>query len=273
MGTKNSDRELLALEQERIARNKKLKDDEINSLKSNYQKQLALYKTFQQDFVSITNKVENEKAKIGDKKKPIVEPNFAAGGFKLPELDALEQIDISSLAPTEESINAFTRFNAELQKAIEYGLPFKGTITSTKEQLVELNTNAMALVNTLGGALTSAFDAALISGENFGVVLLKAIGDLIKKMLAAVATAAILSAILSGFGIGAAALGGASGSSLFGTIIKGLTGFGGGGTSTSQRVASPVVNQGVNGQIVVRMRGDELYGVLQNYQGRLDRIT
>lgn len=196
--------------------------------------------------------------------------------FKMPSLDTQFEssvnVDLTALAPTQADINAFTEYNALLKKASEYGLIFNSGVDLSKEKLVELNTNAMALVNTLGGALTSAFDAALISGENFGTVLLKAIGDLIKKMLAAVATAAILSAILSSFGIGAVALGGASGSSLFGTILKGLTGFG--EVEHLAGISSfTVVSQGLSGSVAFEIRGDKLYGVLQNYQGRLDRLT
>ncbi len=133
----------------------------------------------------------------------------------------------------------------------------------TPEQLANIEN----MVSLLGGALTSAFDAALISGQNFGQVLMKAIGDLIKKLIAAVATAAILTAILNTFTKGgAAAFGG------FGGILKGLTGFNFGGAGASgNRIASvPQIDTG--GSVSFEIRGDKLYGVLQNYQTRLDRL-
>lgn len=136
----------------------------------------------------------------------------------------------------------------------------------SKEQIANIEN----VVSLLGGALTSAFDAALISGQNFGQVLIKAIGDLIKKLIAAVATAAILTAVLNVFtGGGAAAVGGFSG------IMKTLTGFnfGGKGGGNAGRVATAVPTSTNNGTVAFEIRGDKLYGVLQNYQGRLDRLV
>ena len=136
----------------------------------------------------------------------------------------------------------------------------------SKEQIANIEN----VVSLLGGALTSAFDAALISGQNFGQVLIKAIGDLIKKLIAAVATAAILTAVLNIFtGGGAAAVGGFSG------IMKTLTGFnfGGKGGGNAGRVATAVPTSTNNGTVAFEIRGDKLYGVLQNYQGRLDRLA
>ena len=136
----------------------------------------------------------------------------------------------------------------------------------SKEQIANIEN----VVSLLGGALTSAFDAALISGQNFGQVLIKAIGDLIKKLIAAVATAAILTAVLNIFtGGGAAAVGGFSG------IMKTLTGFNfvGKGGGNAGRVATAVPTSTNNGTVAFEIRGDKLYGVLQNYQGRLNRLV
>ena len=146
----------------------------------------------------------------------------------------------------------------------------KDTFGDNSIQLVspEQLANMQNMVNLLGGALTSAFDAALISGQNFGQVLIKAIGDLIKKLLAAVATAAILSVILNAFtGGGAAALGGFPG------ILKGLTGFNFGGKPTADKVSSSVPQRTNEGAVSFEIRGDKLYGVLQNYNQRLSRLT
>lgn len=147
----------------------------------------------------------------------------------------------------------------------------KDTFGDNSIQLVspEQLANIENVVTLLGSALTSAFDAALISGQNFGQVLIKAIGDLIKKLIAAVATAAILSVILNAFtGGGAAAVGGFSG------ILKGLTGFNLGGVAGSQRVFSGVPTRDNGNQSVsFEIRGDKLYGVLENYQSRLKGIS
>jgi tape measure domain-containing protein len=146
----------------------------------------------------------------------------------------------------------------------------KDTFGDNSIQLVspEQLANMQNMVNLLGGALTSAFDAALISGQNFGQVLIKAIGDLIKRLLAAVATAAILSVILNAFtGGGAAAVGNFSG------ILKTLTGFNFGGKPTGNKVLSSVPQRTNEGAVSFEIRGDKLYGVLQNYNQRLSRLT
>jgi tape measure domain-containing protein len=146
----------------------------------------------------------------------------------------------------------------------------KDTFGNNSIQLVspEQLANMQNMVTLLGSALTSAFDAALISGQNFGQVLMKAIGDLIKKLLAAVATAAILSVILNAFtGGGAAAVGGFSG------ILKTLTGFNFGGNSTGNKVLSSVPQRTNEGAVSFEIRGDKLYGVLQNYNQRLNLLA
>jgi len=125
--------------------------------------------------------------------------------------------------------------------------------------------NIENMVQLLGGALTSAFDAALINGQNFAQVLMKAIGDLIKRLIAAVATAAILSAALSIFSGGSFTF-----LSAFQKFLPQLTGFNIGGKS--DKIVSPVPTTN-SGSVSFEIRGDKLYGVLQNYQGRLSRLS
>lgn len=117
------------------------------------------------------------------------------------------------------------------------------------------------LVNAIGGVFQSAFDAALISGQNFFRVFLDGIKNLIAKLIAAAAAAAILAAILSAVGGG----GGAS----FGTTFKGLFGsFSGmkgiGGVAAPSSVGGPSVAAASarGGEVVVRMHGQELIGVI-----------
>lgn len=146
-----------------------------------------------------------------------------------------------------------------------------GGVFPLDKEIEMINENAQNLVNILGSGLTSAFDAALISGQNFGQVLVKAIGDVIKKLLAALAVSAILSAILGGFGVAASSVG--SGATLFGNIFKGLTGFNLGGGASGDKVSTAVATTSNSGSVSFEIRGDKLYGVLQNYQGRLDRLV
>jgi len=185
-------------------------------------------------------------------------------------------VDLNALKEAEKPLNDFQAqtnlLNQNLKELEVIGgtafTPIITGLTTTKKITDEQIANYQNMVNLLGGALTSAFDAALISGQNFGQVLIKAIGDLIKKLLAAVATAAILSVILNAFTAGgAAAVGGFSG------ILKGLTGFNFGGKPTGNKVLSSVPQRTNEGAVSFEIRGDKLYGVLQNYNQRLSRLT
>jgi len=140
------------------------------------------------------------------------------------------------------------------------------------KEIEAANLQAQALVSTLGTGLTSAFDAAMVNGTSFFQELGAAILNMIKKLLSAIAVASILSAILGGFGVAASSVG--TGVSLFGNILNTLTGgLLGGGGSTGQRVATSVSTSSNSGTVAFEIRGDKLYGVLQNYQGRLDRLV
>lgn len=243
---------LKAVREQEVADRKRLakeaKDAEIKTLEENYNKQLQLLKGFQTSFKAVSSETGNGKAKTPDLTKPIL------GG------DAMERMP--------------TMFDTVNEKVLELKGNFESLNISAKKPFTDPEmenyiSNINNIVNILGGALTSAFDAALISGQNFGQVLVKAIGDVIKKLLAAVATAAILSVILNAFTAGgAAAVGGFSG------ILKGLTGFNfgrpAGATTSTQGIIPTPANDGT---VSFEIRGDKLYGVLQNYQGRLKGIS
>jgi hypothetical protein len=185
-------------------------------------------------------------------------------------------VDLNALKEAEKPLNDFQAqtnlLNQNLKELEVIGgaafTPIITGLTATKKITDEQIANYQNMVNLLGGALTSAFDAALISGQNFGQVLIKAIGDLIKRLLAAVATAAILSVILNAFTAGgAAAVGGFPG------ILKTLTGFNFGGNSTGNKVLSSVPQRTNEGAVSFEIRGDKLYGVLQNYNQRLNLLA
>lgn len=235
-----------AEERKRLA--KEAKEAEIKNLEDSYKKQLELVKSFQTNFKTITGDKDTK-----TKTPTSVQPKVQLEGLeKAPQfLDSVNQKTLELVANMEKLDDTSN-------------MVFKDP---AMEQYIG---NIQNMVQLLGSTLTSAFDAALISGQNFGQVLIKAIGDLIKRLIAAVATAAILSAILASFGITPAALGGGAGSSLFGTIFKGLSGFGGAGTGGNRIASVPQIDTG--GSVSFEIRGDKLYGVLQNYQTRLDRL-
>jgi hypothetical protein len=185
-------------------------------------------------------------------------------------------VDLNALKEAEKPLNDFQAqtnlLNQNLKELEVIGgaafTPIITGLTATKKITDEQIANYQNMVNLLGGALTSAFDAALISGQNFGQVLIKAIGDLIKRLLAAVATAAILSVILNAFTAGgAAAVGGFPG------ILSKLTGFNFGGKPTGNKVLSSVPQRTNEGAVSFEIRGDKLYGVLQNYNQRLNLLA
>lgn len=129
--------------------------------------------------------------------------------------------------------------------------------------------NMQNVVNMIGGALTQSFESALTSGQNFFKVLGQALKALVARLLAAVAAAAVLSAILNPASLAAA--GGFKG------ILGSLTGFNLGSIGAmggaSNRVVSPVgVGAMGQGSVEFNIMGDKLYGVLKNYTSRLDRL-
>lgn len=128
--------------------------------------------------------------------------------------------------------------------------------------------NMQNIVNLVGNSLTQSFESALTSGQDFFKVLGQALKALVARLVAAVAAALALTAIIGIFtgGAGLAAVGGFTG------ILKGLSGFNFGAGGTGDRVVS-AVGAGVGaGNVSFEIRGDKLYGVLQNYQSRLDRL-
>ena len=124
------------------------------------------------------------------------------------------------------------------------------------------------ITNLLSNTLTSAFDAALINGQNFFKVFIKGLLNMVNKLLVAVAAAALLSIILS-------SLGGPSSVVGFVPILKKLTGFNLEGLNPTvtpvERVAG--VSGTGQGNVSFEIQGDKLYGVLQNYNGRLNRLV
>lgn len=120
--------------------------------------------------------------------------------------------------------------------------------------------NIENVVNLLGGALTSAFDAALTSGDNFFKVMWRGLTNLLYKLAAAAVAALVLSVLLAPWSGGAflASVGGFEG------IFSKLTGFdisGIGGGDSSVFMPNNAVGQG-NYQIDIM--GDKMRLLLDN---------
>lgn len=127
--------------------------------------------------------------------------------------------------------------------------------------------NLKSVVNLLGNALTSAFDAALISGKNFFTVLGQALLNLFKKLLAAAAAAAILSLLLSPLGFGASVTG-------FVPLFKQLGGIdlSGGKKPKDSLVAMPTNTFGQGGYQIDIM-GDKMRLLLDNQAIKNSRVV
>jgi len=121
-----------------------------------------------------------------------------------------------------------------------------------------------------------AFEQALWSGknftQNFKEAFLQMIKAMIAKLAAALVMALLLSVVLGGLGLGSIGAGakilGMSGVTNFGTLLGSTLGSNIGG-----RVAMPSGGVSNSGQVAFEIQGDKLVGVLQNYNGRLNRLV
>ena len=166
------------------------------------------------------------------------------------------------------AIENLAAFNAEVEK-------LSANITTVKDSYNGLVSdpameafiaNGENLVNLIGSALSSAFDAALISGENFFQVLGQALLNLIKKLAAAVAVAALLSLFLAPFGFGSAVTG-------FVPIFKQLSGFDfSQGSATGSMIASPTNTVG-QGSYQIDIMGDKMRMLLDNNAIKNSRVV
>ena len=126
--------------------------------------------------------------------------------------------------------------------------------------------NLETIKGLLASALTTAFNDALDSGQNFFKSLGQALLGLIKKLVIAAAVAALLSFFLSSFGV-------ASSVSGFAPIFKQLTGLDfGQGSVSSPMVAMPSGSTGQGGYQVDIM-GDKMRLLLDNQAIKNSRVV
>jgi tape measure domain-containing protein len=117
--------------------------------------------------------------------------------------------------------------------------------------------NLETIKGLLADALTTAFNAALDSGQNFFKALGQALLALIKKLIIAAAVAALLSFFLGGIGVASAISG-------FAPIFKQLSGLDfSQGSATGSRIAMPSASTGQGGYQVDIM-GDKMRMLLDN---------
>jgi hypothetical protein len=137
--------------------------------------------------------------------------------------------------------------------------PFKN------DDLLAYTENIKTLVNLIGNTLTSTFEQALTNGQNFFKLLGQALLNLIKKLLVAVAVAALLSFFLAPF-FGTTAAG-------FVPLFKQLSGIDlGGGKPSSGMVAMPSASTNQGGYQVDIM-GDKMRLLLDNQAIKNSRVV
>ena len=220
---------------------------EIQNLKDKIVELTATKKAFDDFFkvppVGLYNTLQEELSSLQEAQKEATDKK----GW-----DAL-QAKIKNVEGQLESLTATTYTNAEAFKTI-WQDAFAGFVQGTQ----------------------GAFEQALWSGknftQNFKEAFLQMIKAMIAKLAAALVMALLLSVVLGGLGLGSIGAGakilGMSGVTNFGTLLGSTLGSNIGG-----RVAMPSGGVSNSGQVAFEIQGDKLVGVLQNYNGRLNRLV
>jgi hypothetical protein len=240
-------------------------------------KNSPFFTTINDQITELENRIEKInfktlKQKLGDTPK-----------FNIDNIDPNANVDLSSLAPTVKEVNDLQAglnlvFDQSKELEVIGGVIFtpmqdgiKQTLVQTSELATELNNLAINTAEMFASGLGDAFAQSIIEGENFRQSMENVFKDLGKMIIAQIVKMLALKALMALIGgpvgiAGSAAISGAnvgSGGGL-GQLFNNF--FGG-------RIATGV-NNGINsGSVAFEIRGDKLYGVLHNYQGRLDRLV
>jgi len=179
-------------------------------------------------------------------------------------LDTMNDLTDAKAGIAAENLAAF---NAEVEKLSANIDAVKGSYNGlVSDPAIEaFNENLKVTIALLGDALTNAFNSAIDSGENFFVALGKALVQLIKRLMIAVAAAALLAFFLAPFGLGA----GASFPAIFKVLSGGLD-FSQGSVSGS--VALPTNTLGQGGYQIDIM-GDKMRLLLNNEAIKNSRVV
>jgi hypothetical protein len=194
-------------------------------------------------------------------------------------------VDLSSLQPAVKEVNDLQAgFNLVMNQSKELevigGVMFtpmqdgiKETMVQTNELAIELNNLAINTAEMFASGLGDAFAQSIIEGENFRQSMDKVFKDLGKMIIAQIVKMLALKALMALIGgpvgaVGSTAISGANIGANAGGIGSFLSGIFGNRVSTG---VSGGYNSG--GSVEFEIRGDKLYGVLQNYSSRLDRLV
>jgi len=126
--------------------------------------------------------------------------------------------------------------------------------------------NMQTIVGLLADTLTTSFNAALDSGQNFFQALGQALLQLIKRLIVAAAVAALLSVLLGGIGVASTVAG-------FAPIFKQLSGLDfSQGSATGSRIAMPTNVTGQN-NYQIDIMGDKMRLLLNNEAIKNSRVV
>lgn len=139
-----------------------------------------------------------------------------------------------------------------------------------KDDFINLQENANKLAFAIGDSMALAFEQAFVNGENFGKAFEKTLTRLAARLAAALAAAIALATVIGILSGGTGVIAGVA-MPKFGKILNTLSG-GLLGSSEGSKVVSAVSAGTSQGNVSFEIRGDKLYGVLKNYEGRLDRL-
>jgi hypothetical protein len=255
---------------------KKVLDGEISDLEGNITKRKDLIKELAKDFVINPTKPDSESKDRGiadmalmpgvsdqiDEAKKLFDFYKQQGPESLNVLGQAYASNPFFKSLVDDELSGKTlKLREDLDKLGQ-------SPTWTDPEMLQYIANLENITNLISNTLTSAFDAALINGQNFFKVFIKGLLNMVNKLLVALAAAALLSIILS-------AMGGASSVVGFVPIFKKLTGFNLEGLNPTvtpvERVAG--ISGAGQGNVSFEIQGDKLYGVLQNYNGRLSKLV
>jgi tape measure domain-containing protein len=196
-------------------------------------------------------------------------PKTTATKRPKPGISSMSGMADLATVKAEKAAQDFAAWNAEVEKLSANVEALKGSFNGlvSDPEIEAFNTNLQTVVNLLGNALTSAFDAALINGENFFKVLGQALLNLVKKLLAAVAAAAILSFLLAPLGLGSAVTG-------FAPLFRQISGI---DLTPSEKPKSAMVAMPTNtlgqGGYQIDIMGDKMRLLLDNNAIKNSRVV
>lgn len=252
---------------------KKVLDSEISDLESNINKRKDLIKSLAKDFIINPTKTTGTTGRGVPKMEMMSDASSQMAEAK-KLFDFYKQQGPESLNILGEAYvnNPFFKalIDDELSKKtlkLRTDIDKLGKSPAwTDPAMIQYIENIKTLSNLIGNTLNSAFESALVSGDNFFKVMWKGLTNLIYKLAAAALAALVLSVLLAPWSGGSylAAVGGFEG------IFEKISGFKV-GTPSSGMVAMPTNSTG-QGNYQIDIMGDKMRLLLDNTAIKNSRV-